>query len=241
MADLPYFGKSAKTIQKLLLIKETLSEYYNKVKGEKANIFHILDLHSVETSINNRCPICEESDCAQFFTYYPRHVVEENGKTYTDFPIARFLCKKTKRTFSLLPYQLIPYRKYSIDFIFLALTKKYLEEESNTEVLNKLSGLDENDFLKIDTSQLADFRELAEESVSKLLATNYYLEFKDIISEANANKHLMRFIEFAKDFESTKTEVQIRGPCALSFDFYLAGGSSLQGAQFLFGTPSQFR
>ncbi len=192
-------------------------------------------------SINNRCPICEEADCARFFTYYHRHVVEENGKTYTDFPIARFLCKKTKRTFSLLPYQLIPYWKYSINFIFLALTIKYLEEKSSTEVLNTLSSLDENVFLEIDTSQLTDFRELAEESLSKLLATNYYPEFKEIILESIANKHLVRLIEFARDFESTKTAVQIRGPCALSFDFYLAGGGSLQDAPFLFGTPSQFR
>lgn len=198
-------------------------------------------MHSFEASINNRCPICGESDCAQFFTYYHRHVVEENGKKYTDFPIARFLCKKKKKTFSLLPYQLVPYYKYSIRFIFLALQLQYIEEEKDTEILNKLSSLDEKDFLDIDESQLKDFSLFGEQSLSKLLATNYFPAFREIISKSDVKKRLARFIEFAKEFESTKSEIMIRCPCALGFDFYLSGGGYLENAQFLFGIPSQFR
>lgn len=176
-----------------------------------------------------------------FFTYYHRQVVEENGKVFNDFPVARFLCKKTKKTFSLLHYQLIPYHKYSIKFIFLALAIKYIEEQSNVEAINRLSNLSEIDFLNINVGQIGDFRKLSEESISKLLSTNYYPEFKNIVSEGDARKRLVNFIKFAEDFESSKAEIQIRGHCALHFDFYLAGGGYLQDAQFLFGTPSQFR
>jgi len=37
------------------------------------------------------------------------------------------------------------------------------------------------------------------------------------------------------------TVLRIRGPCALSYDFYLKGGGWLQNSHFLFGTPSQFK
>ena len=40
-------------------------------------------------------------------------------------PVARFLCHKSGRTFSLLPYQLIPYHQYTIDSIIATLLSVY--------------------------------------------------------------------------------------------------------------------
>jgi len=49
------------------------------------------------------------------------------------------------------------------------------------------------------------------------------------------------FIEFSEQFECSKLDFDIKGSCALGYDFYLCGGGYYKNAWFLFGTPSQFR
>jgi hypothetical protein len=65
-------------------------------------------------SIGSVCPICGDLECYRQITPYWRYAVE----LFPEFekkciPIARFLCRKRKVTFSVLPIQLIPYRQYT--------------------------------------------------------------------------------------------------------------------------------
>lgn len=77
------------------------------------------------------------------------------------------------------------------------------------------------------------------EAVEKIMASGYYKEFN---ADKNTHKEfLMSLLVFAEGFECVKSTPPIRGPCGLSYDFYLTGGSYFRNAPFLFGTPSQFR
>jgi hypothetical protein len=61
------------------------------------------------------CPICGKRECYRRITPYFRYAIElfpEFGKQR--IPIARFLCRNKRRTFSLLPIQLIPYFQYTL-------------------------------------------------------------------------------------------------------------------------------
>ncbi|MBC8179593.1 hypothetical protein H8E88_00575 [candidate division KSB1 bacterium] len=94
--------------------------------------------------------MCGGSHCAKFIGYYHRPVLDENGTYYKAFPIARFLCYRkgdkpivNHRTFSLFPYQLVPYSKYSIPFIFKVLNKIYINDKSIMEVQSYLSGFEQ--------------------------------------------------------------------------------------------------
>jgi hypothetical protein len=232
-------------VQIPLYTKETLSEYYEKVKGEKRDIFSILELF---LDVYSSCPICGGKDCARFFKYYTREVVDENGKFYKDFPIAQFICNRKgnnikvgHKTFSLLPYQLIPYRKYSIYFTIESCKSRNKEGKSINGVLDHLAGIAEDD-LSINGNQILRMDTLIEEAIDKILASGYYPEFDTTLHQHSSGEgRIKNFIEYAEGFECLKGICDIKGPCALGYDFYLSGGGYYKNAHFLFGTASQFR
>lgn len=62
-----------------------------------------------------RCPICGGVDCYREIPSYWRYAIE----LFPEFkkkriPIARFICRQRRKTFSLLPIQLIPYFQYTV-------------------------------------------------------------------------------------------------------------------------------
>ena len=62
-----------------------------------------------------RCPICNGTDCYRPMAPYWRYAIE----LFPEFkkkriPIARFICGRRRKTFSLLPIQLIPYVQYTV-------------------------------------------------------------------------------------------------------------------------------
>lgn len=68
------------------------------------------------------CPVCGKQSCYRQITPYWRYAID----LFPEFkkervPIARFLCDKQKKTFSLLPSQLIPYHQYTINAVIGAL------------------------------------------------------------------------------------------------------------------------
>jgi hypothetical protein len=68
--------------------------------------------------IGPACPICGHKGCYREITPYWRYAMElfpafEKKR----IPIARFLCRRQPRTFSLLPLQLIPYCRYTANAI----------------------------------------------------------------------------------------------------------------------------
>jgi len=231
------------TIQIITYIEETLSEYYTKVNREVIDLLEILD---TDLDFSIHCPICGGSGCAQFIGYYEREVIAEDGRYYNRFPIARYKCrgkgnntKISHKTFSLLPYQLVPYTKYSIPFIIKTLELRHIEGRSIFQIHDYLACFGEEEILSIGSNQLWEFTKIVIESVERIFALGYYTGIK--CNSQDYEEQLKIFIEFAQAFEPQKCSPPIRGPCALSYDFYLNGGSYFKNAYFLFGTPSQFR
>jgi hypothetical protein len=68
------------------------------------------------------CPLCGHLDCYREIPPYWRYALELFPEFKKErIPIARFLCRHTRRTFSLLPIQLIPYFQYTLSAVMGAL------------------------------------------------------------------------------------------------------------------------
>jgi len=68
--------------------------------------------------IGPECPICGGLHCYREISPYWRYAIE----LFPEFekkriPIARFLCRTSQKTFSLLPIQLIPYFQYTLSAV----------------------------------------------------------------------------------------------------------------------------
>jgi hypothetical protein len=68
------------------------------------------------------CPLCHRPDCYQPIPPYWRYAQELFPAFKKErIPVARFLCRLKRRTFSLLPIQLAPYCQYTLTAIVGAL------------------------------------------------------------------------------------------------------------------------
>ena len=195
-----------------------------------------------------KCPVCGGKDCAQFIGYYFREVIDEKGTCYKAFPIARYLCKGKgtaaivkHRTFSLLPYQLVPYIKYSLPFIISALKKVYGEDGSVKELLDYLAGAETGRYIDLSSSTFYGFKAFIVTCINKMLAMGFYQAAGTLFQCPNEKQRIKLFLTFVDDFTCCKTVAFIRGPCALGYDYYMEDGSYVKNGHFLFGTPSQFR
>jgi hypothetical protein len=79
------------------------------------------------SSIGIRCPVCGREQCYREITPYWRYAIDLfPGYSKERIPVARFLCRQSGKTFSLLPIQMIPYFQYTahavIRVLLLALT-----------------------------------------------------------------------------------------------------------------------
>lgn len=236
---------AANHIQILTFIGYTLGEYYSQVRGKDEDVIEVIGLPYDFTA---RCPLCGDKDCAQFIGYYWRGVIDEKGTYYKSFPIARYLCNRKgksltvkHRTFSLLPYQLVPYIKYSIPFILNALEKVYVEDDSINRLLDYLASFGAGEYIEMSTSTFHAFKSFILTCIDKMLAMGFYKEVKSALQSPSGRQRIEVFLVFAEDFTCCKTDPAIRGPCALGYDYYLKDGGYLKNGHFLFGTPSQFR
>lgn len=132
--------------------------------------------------------------------------------------------------------------KYSIPFIIKILKVKHEDGLSISKLQDHVANWGEDKILSISADQLSDFKYFVHDAISKIMATGYYQQLREVVSlKGSEGVRLIAFIEFAKDFECLKVNPRIRGPCGLNYDFYLNEGGYLYNAPFLFGTPSQFR
>lgn len=98
--------------------------YHNSFRSvweyEEAVLKEKIDWKSV---IGPYCPVCGESCGYRILTEYYRRVIELWPPREGMVPVARFQCRgrKTGRTFSMLPSQLIPYHLYTVETIVKAL------------------------------------------------------------------------------------------------------------------------
>jgi hypothetical protein len=147
-----------------LVIEYTLKVYYSQVRHSGARgIDEVLHL---PYDIARCCALCEAEDCAEFIGWYHREVIDEDGTYFKVFPIARFECHRKNgapvvahRTFSLLPYQLVPYVKYSLPFIIKGLRSVFGEGTSVKQLLDYLAASEEG-YIDLSGSSFYRFRAL---------------------------------------------------------------------------------
>jgi hypothetical protein len=72
------------------------------------------DLVDHSLVVEGRCPICGRIRCLRELTPYGRCAISLFPFVKRWLLVARFLCRKTKRTVSLLPMELVPYHPYAI-------------------------------------------------------------------------------------------------------------------------------
>jgi hypothetical protein len=253
------------TIQILIKVRYTLRQFYQKVKrqsAQDAEISEIFDGVDVDP-FHSHCPLCGGFDCARFLGYYYRQVIDEKGRYYPDFPVPRFVCQRkgkhakvNHKTFSLLHYHLIPYSVYSLPFVIKALQSRYIDGMT-VESIQKYHGniiSSEDNYKEVSASGIFAFKSLLVKAITKILVSGYYPRLSnELAGTSQETVRLKIFLAFCRDFICQKYIPPIRGPCrpcrpcgpcgpcALSYDFYITGGSYLRNAFFLFGTPSQFR
>jgi hypothetical protein len=75
--------------------------------------------------IGKKCIICGQENCYTQIKEYYRYAIDLFPFQKEKVPVARFLCNKTGKTFSLLPNQLIPYCQYTVDSMIGTLLKVY--------------------------------------------------------------------------------------------------------------------
>lgn len=88
---------------------QTIWEYEKLFLSAKIDFISFLGVH---------CPICKGLDCYRPMAPYWRYAVEVFPKFRKKrIPIARFMCRQRRKTFSLLPIQLIPYYQYTVNAV----------------------------------------------------------------------------------------------------------------------------
>jgi hypothetical protein len=99
--------------------------------------------------------------------------------------------------------------------------------------------------IEISPSGILALEPLIEEAINKIMMSQYHQQVSQQWQKtfASGNKFIAikGFLEFCSQFECLKTHPPIRGPTALSYDFYVTNGAYARNSYFLFGTPSQFR
>lgn len=252
MAGYQIYG-NLPTIQIIIIVNYTLRQFYQKVKREYAGYAELSEIIGIIDSFRTQCPICHANECASFLGFYYRPVIDEKGKYYPDFPVPRFVCKGkgnaptvNHRTFSLLHYHLIPYSKYSLTLINHLLRLHHVDSKTVIciqKYLDHLSCQGESEsYCQLSDSGILAFKVRFLSAIVKILASGYYPRLSAELAKTDQTSIRIKILlDFLLNFMCRKVSPPIRGPCALSYDFYMAGGSYLRNALFLFGTPSQFR
>lgn len=158
-----------------------------------------------------KCPICGLPNCAS------KHAVYERYLNHVPIPIQRWICKNNDRpkdahhTFSVLPYQAIPYCRYEIDFAQICYQNIVIDKKTRLDV-------------SINISQLY---ECAKEFLATVM--RYALIFQAAITKWDT------FCERNTGFDGSLLlmDTQKRSAACSAYD--------LAAADFLFGTPSQKR
>lgn len=248
MADKPKYDNLS-TIQVLIAVRCTLSQYYQKVKRRGEEILDVIDFSAFP--FEQTCPICHAPSCARFIGCYERQVIDENGRVFRDFPVPRFLCRgkgtfklpHQHKTFSLPHYHIAPYWKYSIPFIIKVLNARHVEQMSLEALLDHISDFTSHGsgYVELPRSRIASFNRLIKTAIAKICANAYYPKLIAKIQTNCQYKQINEFLLFSLDFQCDKFHPPIRGPCAVAVDYYINGGSYFLNSDFLFGKPSQFR
>jgi len=90
------------------------------------------------------CPICDKKHCAVRIGYYWRWVFVFKIMKKLHIPVARYLCKKTGKTFSLLPSQCIPYRLYDTESLMFMASCRFKKGMNLLDIATEFAALTDN-------------------------------------------------------------------------------------------------
>ncbi|MEQ8187643.1 MAG: hypothetical protein ABRQ39_06685 [Candidatus Eremiobacterota bacterium] len=189
------------------------------------------------------CPVCGGEDCPTYLGFYCRQVVDEKGTYYESYRILRFKCnrkgkkKPRHRTFSLLPFGLIPYSKYSTGFIMKILRLWLLQSKSIKEVIDYISELDKSGVLCTGPVSLYSFLAYILNGIEKLFVCGHYRRLCSLLNSYDRKTMIKNFFCYLEG----KFDGKARDPCVFGYNFYRRCGGYRKNSHFLFGTPSQFR
>lgn len=193
------------------------------------------------------CPICGAKDCCVRIGFYYRKQVIIDYETFENVPIARYLCRKKgtqkteHRTFSLLPHQLIPYRKNGLNLAFETVAYQQKNNARYCQIKSFIGSKGKDDYLSIENKQIDDFQNIFAQAFKKIMKID---DLKQQIKNADwykSNNHVANMIKFIENYNSPflkgnkLSQVEI-----LSLDFF----SNIQTGRyfdrhFLFGANSQ--
>lgn len=174
---------------------------------------------------NQPCPVCGQLYCAWKYAYYYRPAFTEDAAHFIpDLKIIRYICRTKQVVFSLLPTQLIPYRRQAIPAAaHIVHTRINLKNSlyKTIEYICKRHPVAE-ELLNIGSSGIYSLVSLFKNSLRKYTT---WLEKKTSL----------------EDFVSLCSEKDCRNSLSVATDYYQSNGSYKQNSHFLFGKASQFR
>jgi hypothetical protein len=91
---------------------ESIGEYDDAIRSGEIDFLRVIGLD---------CPICGQKECYRPIPGYSRTAIDLFPYREGRVLIARFRCRTTMRTFSLLPHQLAPYHRYTVSSMVQAL------------------------------------------------------------------------------------------------------------------------
>lgn len=194
------------------------------------------------------CPLCGAEGCATFLQFYVRVRVYFGDTVYVNVKIARFLCNRlnpnvpagTHRTFSLLPYPLVPYSQYALDAA-LAMTTT-LSEHTDNAYQASYAVASQYEHLSPEPATLVRIKIRMDEAQSKL--KRFLRAFPSVRRDGPCwnGRKLSDFLAFANNYHSRLLPA-VTGVCALSYDWFYLIQQALpyMHRDFLFGTSSQKR
>ena len=185
--------------------------------------------------IGPHCPICGGLDCYREITPYWRYVIDLFPEFKKEpIPIARFLCRQKRRTFSLLPIQLIPYLQYTLMAVIgtLLLSMEY-RQQGQKGFWGASIGVHPDSL--VTPWLVACWLDMVVHGFRR--AHPILCRFHDL-SDVRSNQSSIPREEISRYFLAFGVESRCRWGPPLSILLYRY---SFATSRFLFGTASQFR
>ena len=198
---------------------------------------------------SEQCPLCGRKNCAVRIGFYIRKILVSNFKTYYDVPIPRWLCRKkghlkpNHRTFSLLPYHLIPYHRHDLNLALDTVNFKSQLGTTFEQTKSYISDKGIGTVICLENDQIIDFQQIFTTAFSKLMTIP---ELKQLIvsgTDFDSNDPITTVISFIESYQSpclSTEKLKASNVEKLSWDFFFNFQTGCYfDRQFLFGTPSQ--
>lgn len=186
------------------------------------------------------CPICGGVACYRKITGYERWVEDFFPYHKEKVLIARFQSQKTKRTFSLLPYQLAPYKIYTIVSLMICIYQWSLISVEKKHRVSQVWEALPPDCLDSDMTPFL-FREWLVELVQSFRRAHAVLcnvyDFKSVGSHTSLDGKLIEVHRYlVAILGSTPSEPMFVARIHQMLTVY-----EKETNQFFIGTPSQLR